>query len=199
MLVSSTLKRHRVLIAGFLSSFAAAGLVMLISAYFITPLTMGPTMALASIIPFLVVVFLATRERRSHRMSWSDRLGFFFAVVSLALPTFFIRGTILLWVGMRHEAAHSIPAPAFQARDLNGNNHRLTDHKGEVVLVNVWATWCGYCLAEMPKLDHLYQEHKKQGLVVFGLSDEDPATQRKGLARGSANAGAGAAAILRGP
>jgi peroxiredoxin len=35
----------------------------------------------------------------------------------------------------------------------------------------------------MPKLDHLYQEHKKQGLVVFGLSDEDPATQRKGLTK----------------
>ncbi len=178
--------------AGFLSSFAAAGLVMLISAYaergakgrlLITPLTVGPTMALASSIPFVIVVFLATRERRSHRMSWSDRLGLFFAVVSLALPTFFIRGTILLWIGMRHEAAHNIPAPAFQARDLNGNNHRLTDHKGEVVLVNVWATWCGYCLAEMPKLDHLYQEHKKQGLVIFGLSDEDRATQRKGLAK----------------
>jgi peroxiredoxin len=35
----------------------------------------------------------------------------------------------------------------------------------------------------MPQLDRLYQEHKKQGLVVFGLSDEDPATQRKGLAK----------------
>ena len=48
--------------------------------------------------------------------------------------------------------------------------------------MNVWATWCGACLAEMPKLDHLYQEHKNQGLVVFGLSDEDSVTQRKGPA-----------------
>jgi peroxiredoxin len=190
LLVPSTLKRHRVLIAGFLSSFVAAGLVMPIGAYaerwandLITPVTAAPMMALASSIPFVIVVFLATRERRSHRLSWSERLGLFFAVVSLAVPTFFIRGTILLWIGMRHEAAHNIPAPAFQARDLNGNNQRLTDHKGEVVLVNVWATWCGYCLAEMPKLEHLYQEHKNQGLVVFGLSDEDPATQRKGLAK----------------
>src|SRR4051794_2949627 len=148
----------------------------------ITPLTAALMMALASSTPFVIVVFLATRERRSHRLSWSERLGLFLAVVSLAVPTFFIRGTILLWIGMRHEAAHNIPAPAFQARDLNGNDQRLADHKGEVVLVNVWATWCGACLAEMPKLDRLYQEHKDQGLVVFGLSDEDSATQRKGLA-----------------
>jgi peroxiredoxin len=138
---------------------------------------------LASSIPFIIVVCLAKREHRTHKFSWSEMLGLFFAVLSLALPMFFIRGTILLWIGMRHEAAHNIPAPAFQSRDLNGNNQRLGDHKGEVVLINVWATWCGYCLAEMPKLDHLYQEHKNQGLVVFGLSDEDPATQRKGLAK----------------
>lgn len=138
---------------------------------------------LASSIPFLIVVFLAIRERRTRRISWSKILGLLFAVLSLAVPIFFIRGTILIWLGMRHEAARNIPAPAFQARDLNGNKQRLGDHKGEVVLVNVWATWCGPCLAEMPRLDHLYQEHKNQGLIVFGLSDEDPATQRKALAR----------------
>jgi thiol-disulfide isomerase/thioredoxin len=182
------LKRHRVLVAGFLSSFATAGLVMLISAYIegpakhklpVPPLTFGVTAALASSIPFLIVVFLAVLERR---ISWSEKLGLVFAVISLTFPILFVRGTILLWIGMRHETAYHIPAPPFQVRDLNGNNQRLGDHKGEVVLVNVWATWCGHCLAEMPKLEHLYQEHKDQGLVVFGLSDEDPATQRKGLA-----------------
>jgi peroxiredoxin len=146
------------------------------------PLTFPVATVLASSIPFLIVVFLATRERRTHSVSWSAILGLFFAVVSLVIPIFFIRGIILLWIGMRHEATHNIPAPTFQARDLNGNNQRLSDHQGQVVLVNVWATWCGSCLAEMPKLDHLYQEHKNQGLVVFGLSDEDSATQRKGLA-----------------
>jgi len=130
----------------------------------------------------LIVVFLATRERRTHRLSWSAILGLVFAVPSLVIPVFFIRGTIVLWMGMRHEAARNIPAPAFAVRDLKGNIQRLGDHKGEVVLVNVWATWCGHCLAEMPKLDHLYQEHKNQGLVIFGLSQEEPAIQRKGLA-----------------
>jgi len=179
-----------VLTAGFLAPFAAAGLVMLIGAcaewlkgrFRVTPLPIGVTVVLASSIPFLIVVFLATRERRTHRMWWSESLGLFFAVVSLVVPIYFLCGTILIWLGMRHEAAHNIPAPMFQARDLYGNNQRLADHKGEVVLVNVWATWCGPCLSEMPKLEHLYQIHKNEGLVVFGLSDQDPATQRKGVA-----------------
>jgi thiol-disulfide isomerase/thioredoxin len=190
LLVKSALKRHRVLIAGCLSSFAGVGLVMLIGFYAergakglqVPPLTFPVMMVLASSIPFFIVVFLASQERRTHQISWSEILGLFFAVVSLVVPIFFIRGTILLWIGIRHVAAHNIPAPAFQARDLHGNNQRLADYKGEVVLVNVWATWCGPCLAEVPKLDHLYQAHKNQGLVVFGLSDEESATQRKGLA-----------------
>ena len=180
------------LIAGFLAPFVAAGLVMLIGAWAerwangrfrVQPLTLGVTIVLASSIPFLIVVFLATRERRTHGISWSESLGLFFAVVSLVVPIFFLYGTILIWLGMRHEAARNIPAPTFQTLDLHGNKQRLGDHKGEVVLVNVWATWCGPCLAEMPRLDHLYQEHRDQGLIVFGLSDEDPATQRKALAR----------------
>jgi cytochrome c biogenesis protein CcmG, thiol:disulfide interchange protein DsbE len=191
LLVSLALKRHRVLIAGCLSSFAGAGLVMLMGAYLerwangrllVPPLTVGVTMVLASSIPFLIVLFLAIRERRTHKISRSEMLGLFFALPSLVLPIIFVRGNILLWMGMRHQAAHNIPTPAFQARDLNGNNQRLSDHQGQVVLVNVWATWCRSCLAEMPKLDHLYQEYKNQGLVIFGLSDEDSATQRKGLA-----------------
>jgi len=184
------MKHHRVLIAGFLSSFAAAGLVIPIFAYtersnnrlLVSPLTLLVTAVLASSIPFLIVVFLASRERRTHRLSWSAIVGLCFAVASLVIPLFFIRGTILLWIGMQHAAAHNIPAPAFEARDLEGNMQRLGDHKDEVVLVNVWATWCGHCLAEMPKLDQLYQQHKNQGLVVFGLSQETSAIQRKGLA-----------------
>ena len=163
------------MLIGFYAERGASGLR-------VPPLTFPVMMVLASSVPFLVVVFLATRERRTHQISWSQILGLLFALVSLVVPIFFIRGMILLWIGMQHVAAHNIPAPTFQARDLQGNNQRLSDHQGQVVLVNVWATWCGSCLAEMPKLDHLYQEYKNQGLVVFGLSDEDLATQRKGLA-----------------
>jgi len=65
--------------------------------------------------------------------------------------------------------------------DLSGKTHHLRDQKGKVVLVNIWATWCGPCRAEMPRLDWLYQERKEQGLMVFGLSHEDVDVQRKFL------------------
>jgi thiol-disulfide isomerase/thioredoxin len=55
----------------------------------------------------------------------------------------------------------------------------LADQKGKVVLVNIGATWCAPCRAEMPRLDRLYQERKDQGLIVFGFSDEDVNVQRK--------------------
>jgi thiol-disulfide isomerase/thioredoxin len=47
----------------------------------------------------------------------------------------------------------NVPAPAFSTLDLDGVNRSLSEQKGKVVLVNVWATWCGYCRAEMPELD----------------------------------------------
>ena len=72
-----------------------------------------------------------------------------------------------------------VAAPPFDTPDISGKPQRLGDHKGEVVLVNIWATWCGPCRAEMPKLDRLYQERKGQGFIVFGLSDEGVAVQRK--------------------
>jgi thiol-disulfide isomerase/thioredoxin len=74
-----------------------------------------------------------------------------------------------------------VPAPTFETVDLNGNLQRLADHKGQVVVVNIWATWCVPCRSEMPKLDALYQEYKDQGLVVFGISSEDVDLQRRFL------------------
>jgi len=62
--------------------------------------------------------------------------------------------------------------------DIDGKAQRLSDHKGQVVLVNIWATWCGPCRAEMPNLDHLYQEEKNNGLAVFGISNEDASLQQ---------------------
>ena len=52
---------------------------------------------------------------------------------------------------------------------------RLRDHQGKVVLVNFWATWCPPCLAEMPAMERLWQQHRDSGFVMVAVSvDADP-------------------------
>jgi thiol-disulfide isomerase/thioredoxin len=68
----------------------------------------------------------------------------------------------------------STPAPDFALRSLGAANVRLSEHLGEVVLINFWATWCGPCRQEMPLLDALYGKYQRAGLVMFGINiDED--------------------------
>jgi len=62
----------------------------------------------------------------------------------------------------------------FTLSDLNGRPWTLKDLKGKVVLLNFWATWCPPCRKEMPDLESLYQQFEAQGLLVLGVSDDDP-------------------------
>ncbi|HET9365793.1 MAG TPA: TlpA disulfide reductase family protein, partial [Candidatus Angelobacter sp.] len=83
----------------------------------------------------------------------------------------------------KNMAMHDVAAPPFETPDISGTVERLSDQKGKVILINRWATWCTPCRNEMPKLDQLYRARKSQGLVVFGLSDEDTARQGKFLSQ----------------
>jgi peroxiredoxin len=62
------------------------------------------------------------------------------------------------------------PAPAFAAAVLDGDSLSLADLKGEVVLLNIWATWCPPCREEMPALEALAKEYRDAGLHVVGVS-----------------------------
>jgi peroxiredoxin len=70
----------------------------------------------------------------------------------------------------------------FQLKDLKGKSWTLKDLRGQVVLVNFWATWCPPCRKEMPDLDALYSRFKKKGLVILSISDEKPEVVEKFLA-----------------
>lgn len=63
----------------------------------------------------------------------------------------------------------------FTLMDLQGKAWHLADLRGEVVLVNFWATWCPPCRKEMPDLQALYDKYKDQGFVVLSISDEGTA------------------------
>ena len=61
----------------------------------------------------------------------------------------------------------------FTLADLDGKSWTLKQLRGEVVLVNFWATWCPPCRKEMPDLDALYRQFQNRGLVILAISDEE--------------------------
>jgi len=65
------------------------------------------------------------------------------------------------------------PAAPFSVRSLEGRALRLSDFKGQPVVLDFWATWCAPCRASMPHLDRIQEQFQNQGLVVIGLSVDD--------------------------
>jgi peroxiredoxin len=64
-------------------------------------------------------------------------------------------------------------APDFALKSSSGENLRLSEYRGEVVMVNFWATWCGPCRQEMPLLDELYQRYQRVGFNLLGVNIDD--------------------------
>jgi peroxiredoxin/outer membrane lipoprotein-sorting protein len=69
-------------------------------------------------------------------------------------------------------------AADFQLKDLEGREIQLKTLRGNVVLLNFWATWCGPCRLEMPVIEKLHQQFHAKGLRVFGVNDEEIDTIR---------------------
>lgn len=65
-------------------------------------------------------------------------------------------------------------APYLELSALDGKQYSLTDYLGSVVLVNLWATWCPPCKAEMPTLEAYYNDHQADGFVTIAVNDGDP-------------------------
>ena len=184
------LSSYRVLIAGILSPPAAAFFAMFVYSTltqasadrdkdFVFRLSLT-TLAMA--VPFIATLALALGDRRRNALTTSGRIGLALALLSLALTWLPIQGAIARARQARNLALQNVTAPPFDTVDVVGKRHRLQEHAGKVVLVNVWATWCAPCRKEMPELDRLYQERKDQGFMVFGLSTEGVDVQRKFVA-----------------
>ncbi|MGH8975502.1 MAG: cytochrome c biogenesis protein CcdA, partial [Acidimicrobiia bacterium] len=81
-------------------------------------------------------------------------------------------GAALAWAGTAHAA--DAPAPDYQARRLGTEDEvRLADFKGEVLLLNTWATWCKPCKEEMPDFEALHQRYRSEGLRVVGVNIDE--------------------------
>ncbi|RPI91819.1 MAG: alkyl hydroperoxide reductase [Chloroflexi bacterium] len=68
----------------------------------------------------------------------------------------------------------SFPAPELTLMDLQGSSRSLADYRGQVVLVNLWATWCPPCKEEMPALQAFYDKYRESGFVIIAVNDGDP-------------------------
>jgi len=88
----------------------------------------------------------------------------------------------LVWIGVSADRLGAstnglIPAPAqgflapdFTLETMSGASYKLSDLRGQAVVVNLWASWCGPCRLEMPALNKVYEEYKDKGLVILAVN-----------------------------
>jgi thiol-disulfide isomerase/thioredoxin len=89
------------------------------------------------------------------------------AILCLFLPAMSSHGAdIKAWGGG--------PTPALELKDVAGASHRLEDHRGKVVLLNFWATWCVPCRDEMPSIEKLKQKFAGRPFVVVAVNVDEP-------------------------
>ncbi len=100
----------------------------------------------------------------------------------------------MVWVGIGAGlpgtlAAPSLPAPQagflapdFTLQTASGEAISLSELRGKAVLLNVWASWCGPCRAEMPAMQRIYEEYAGQGLVVLAVNATDQDSAAAALA-----------------
>jgi cytochrome c biogenesis protein CcmG/thiol:disulfide interchange protein DsbE len=67
------------------------------------------------------------------------------------------------------------PAPALDGQLMNGTPFHLSAEKGNIAIINLWASWCSPCRQEMPAIESYYQQHQKEGLKIIAISMDDPA------------------------
>jgi len=91
-------------------------------------------------------------------------------------------GVAWLSRGSNRPVINGSVAPAFAATTVDGDSVTLADYAGKVVLVNIWATWCGPCLTEMPSMQRLYESLEGQpgseNFEILAVSIDAPLGQR---------------------
>lgn len=82
---------------------------------------------------------------------------------------------ILMMVSVKSLAQPAVGQDAFEIilPDVNGIAQKLSDHKGKIVLIDFWASWCGPCRRANPGLGKLYSKYNPKGFEIFGVSLDD--------------------------
>ena len=112
-----------------------------------------------------------TNGADTPRPGWKKRLGRWLDLGLWAL----VLGLLVWRFGPQVGAAVGLgamdePAPDFAVETLDGDTIRLAELRGNVVLVNFWATWCPPCRLEMPGFQDVWEDYRDQGVTILGLS-----------------------------
>ena len=78
--------------------------------------------------------------------------------------------SVCLWLFCCSFTMAAEPAPDFTLKSASGKNLRLSEYRGQVVLVNFWASWCAPCRKEMPALNALQTQFESLGFTVLGVN-----------------------------
>jgi cytochrome c biogenesis protein CcmG, thiol:disulfide interchange protein DsbE len=104
-------------------------------------------------------------------MKEKSPLLFIAAILIVAAVIFLLQGKDALFKPSPKSPLQSgMPAPDFALPGMDGNRVRLSDYRGKVVFLNIWATWCPPCREEMPSMETLYGELKGEGLEILAVS-----------------------------
>jgi peroxiredoxin len=96
---------------------------------------------------------------------------------SFTLATRAMALTGLIFSASTHAEMKEGPAPDFTLKSDSGTNLRLSEYRGEVVMINFWASWCGPCRQEMPLLDELYDQYSPMGFTILGVNVEEDSSK----------------------
>ena len=95
------------------------------------------------------------------------------ALYKISTPAISAEGDKLEPIGLEVAPVKGALAPDFKLQSLGGNTVQLSDYRGQVVLVNIWATWCPPCLLEMPAIQDRYERYSPD-LVVLAVNVAEP-------------------------
>ncbi len=91
--------------------------------------------------------------------SRTNRIGFYLLLGILSAPCYAL--------------SEGQPAPALNGKLIDGAPFHLSSEKGNVVIINLWASWCSPCRQEMPAIESYYKQHANEGLEIIAISMDD--------------------------
>jgi len=115
-----------------------------------------------------------TRKRKEKEFNYPMAVFIFVAVTVLVIILSLNLNDSSFKFSNQVAIKDNLPAPDFTFSGLDGKMVSLSDYKGKVVLVNIWATWCPPCVDEMPSMEKLYQKFKGKNFEILAVSIDEP-------------------------